>query len=165
MSNVLVIFQADTEATEQLALGVGVGAVEAEGSIRLRRLAATGAAEVGHKGYGKLQATDLIWANTIVVGLESARPRAEELEGLLSLLSGSDPGELGGKQGWTFSAEGLAGDRTEAQIFIESALQVAGVVVLPVAVLHFAVGQEMLEQMKEAGRMSARLNQTKQGTI
>lgn len=161
MSNVLVIFQADTEATEQLALAVGVGAVEAEGSIRLRRLAATGAAEVGHKGYGKLQAADLLWANTIVVGLESPRPRAEELEGLLSLLSGADPGELGGKQAWTFRAEGLAGDRTEAQVFVESALQVAGVVVLPVAILHFAVGQEMLEQMKEAGRMSARLNQTK----
>ncbi len=161
MSNVLVIFQADTEATEQLALAVGVGAVEAEGSIRLRRLAATGAAEVGHKGYGKLQAADLLWANTIVVGLESPRPRAEELEGLLSLLSGADPGELGGKQAWTFRAEGLAGDKTEAQVFVESALQVAGVVVLPVAILHFAVGQEMLEQMKEAGRMSARLNQTK----
>jgi hypothetical protein len=161
MSNVLVIFQADTEATEQLALAVGVGAVEAEGSIRLRRLAATGAAEVGHKGYGKLQAADLLWANTIVVGLESPRPRAEELDGLLSLLSGADPGELGGKQAWTFRAEGLAGDKTEAQVFVESALQVAGVVVLPVAILHFAVGQEMLEQMKEAGRMSARLNQTK----
>jgi hypothetical protein len=70
MSNVLVIFQADTEATEQLALAVGVGAVEAEGSIRLRRLAAADAVEVGHRSYGKLQAPDLLWANTIVVGLE-----------------------------------------------------------------------------------------------
>src|ERR1700679_1951638 len=137
MSNVLVIFQADTEATEQLALAVGVGAVEAEGSIRLRRLAPAGAVEVGHKGYGKLQEADLLWANTIVVGLESPGPRAEELDGLLSLLSGADPGELGGKQAWTFGAEGLVGDRTEAQVFVESALQVAGVVVLPVAILHF----------------------------
>ena len=30
MSNVLVMFQADTEHTEQMALAVGVGAVEAE---------------------------------------------------------------------------------------------------------------------------------------
>ena len=161
MGNVLVIFQADTEATEQLALAVGVGAVEAEGSIRLRRLTAAGAPEVGHKGYGKLQAPDLLWANTIVVGLESPMPRADELDDLLSLLSGAHPGELSGKQAWTFRADGLDAERTEAQVFVESALQVAGVVVLPVAILHCAVGQEMLEQMKEAGRMSARLNQTK----
>src|ERR1700678_754325 len=162
MSNVLIIFQADTEATEQLALAAGVGAVEAEGSIRLRRLTAVGAPEVGHKGYGKLQAADLLWANTIVVGLESPRPRAEELEGLLSLLSGADPGALGGKQAWTFRAEGLDAERTEAQVFVESALQVAGVVMLPAAILHFAVDREMLEQMKDAGRMSARLSKTKQ---
>jgi hypothetical protein len=61
MSNVLVMFQADTEHTEQMALAVGVGAVEAEASIRLRRLAAPGAIEVAHRGYGKLQAADLLW--------------------------------------------------------------------------------------------------------
>jgi hypothetical protein len=55
MSNVLVMFQADTEHTEQMALAVAVGAVEAEASIRLRRLAVHGAVEVAHKGYGKLQ--------------------------------------------------------------------------------------------------------------
>ncbi len=86
MSNVLVVFQTDTEHTEQLALAVGVGAVEAEASIRLRRLAAPGAAEVAHKGYGKLQAADLLWADTVVVGLESPTPRPEELDALLSLL-------------------------------------------------------------------------------
>ena len=161
MSNVLVIFQADTETTEQFALAVGMGAVEAEGNIRLRRLAAVDAIEVGHRGYGKLQAPDLLWANTIVVGLESPRPRVEELQGLLSLLSGADPRELGGKQAWTFRAEGLVEERTEAQVFVESALQVAGIVILPAGIRHFAVGQEVLEQMKEAGRLSARLNQTK----
>ena len=161
MSNVLVIFQADTESTERLALAVGVGAVEAEGSIRLRRLTTAGAPEVGHKGYGKLQAADLLWAHTIVVGLELPRPRAAELGGLVSLLSEADPGELGGKQAWTFRAEGLVAERTEAQVLVESAFQVAGVVVLPAATLHFAVGRKMLEQMKEAGRMSARINQTK----
>ena len=83
MSNVLVMFQADTEHTEQMALAVGVGAVEAEASIRLRRLAAPGAVEVAHKGYGKLQAADLLWANTIVIGLESPTPKPEELRRLV----------------------------------------------------------------------------------
>ena len=49
MSHVLVVFQADTEQTEQLALAVGVGAVESEAGIRLRRLRTPGAVEVGHK--------------------------------------------------------------------------------------------------------------------
>ncbi len=100
MSNVLVMFQADSEQTEQLALAVAVGAVEAEASIRLRRLAAPGAVEVAHKGYGKLQSIDLLWADTIVVGLESPTPRIEELEGLLSLLSAIDRDELDGKRAW-----------------------------------------------------------------
>ena len=159
MSNVLVIFQADTERTEQMALAVGVGAVEAEANIRLRRLAAPGTAELAHKGYGKLQEADLLWANTMVVGLESPRPKAAELDGLLSLLSAVDPGQLGGKQAWTFGPDGLSQDRTEAQVFVESSLQIAGLVVLPANVLHFAAGNDMTEQMKEAGRMSARLNE------
>ena len=134
MSNVLVIFQADTEHTEQMALAVAVGAVEAEANIRLRRLAAPGAVEVAHKGYGKLQAADLLWADTIVVGLESSTPRAEELEGLLSLLGELDRVQFEGKQAWTFGPEGMTMNRTESQIFIESALHVAGLAVLPMAI-------------------------------
>ncbi len=160
MSNVLVIFQADTERTEQMALAVGVGAVEAEANIRLRRLAAPGTAELAHKGYGKLQEADLLWANTVVVGLESPRPKAAELNGLLSLLSAVDPGRLSGRQAWTFGPDGLSQDPTEAQVFVESSLQIAGLVVLPSNVLHFAAGNDMTEQMKEAGRMSGRLNHT-----
>jgi hypothetical protein len=99
MSNVLVMFQADTEHTEQMALAVGVGAVEAEASIRLRRLAAPGAVEVAYKGYGKLQASDLFWANTVVIGLESPTPKSGELGGLLSLLIEIEQGELKGKHG------------------------------------------------------------------
>jgi hypothetical protein len=154
MSNVLVIFQADTEHTEQLALAVGVGAVEAEASIRLRRLAAPGAAEVAHKGYGKLQKADLLWANTVVVGLESAAPRAEELGGLLSLLSEVDSGDLNGKQAWTFSPEGLTASRSEAQIFVESALRVAGLAVLAMEILAVRDGHDLVGRMKQAGRLS-----------
>jgi hypothetical protein len=153
MSNVLVMFQADSEHTEQLALAVSVGAVEAEASIRLRRLAAPGAVEVGHKGYGKLQAADLLWANMVVVGLEAATPKAEELGGLLSLLSEVDPGELNGKQAWTFSHDGLTATRSEAQIFVESALRVAGIAVLSMEILVTEDG-DSISRMKEAGRLS-----------
>jgi hypothetical protein len=155
MSSVLVIFQADTEHTEQMALAVGVGAVEAEANIRLRRLAAPDAVEVAHKGYGKLRTADLLWANTIVIGLESDTPRADELGGLLSLLSELDPGELNGKQAWTFTPDGLATNRSESQIFVESALRVAGLAVLPMEILSTEKGDDLIGGMKEAGRLSA----------
>ena len=161
MSNVLVIFQADTERTEQLALAVAVGAVEAEANIRLRRLAAPGAAEVAHKGYGRLQQPDLLWANTVVVGLESPTPRAEDLEGLLSLLSAVDPGQLRERQAWTFGPEGPLHDRTEAQTVVESSLQIAGLEILPVAALHFEAGKDQIDQMKMAGRALGQLGRIK----
>jgi hypothetical protein len=156
MSNVLVIFQADTEHTEQMALAVAVGAVEAEANIRLRRLAAPGAVEVAHKGYGKLQAADLLWADTVVVGLESSTPRAEELEGLLSVLGEIEPMQFEGKQAWTFGPAGLTASRTESQIFVESALHVAGLAVLPIAIPSTGNGDGLIDWMKEAGRRSTR---------
>jgi hypothetical protein len=155
MSNVLVIFQADTERTEQMALAVGVGAVEAEGSIRLRRLAGPDAVEVSHKGYGKLQAADLLWAKIIVVGLESGTPRAEEVDGLLSVLGSVDEGELDGKRAWTFNPEGLVVERSEAQVFVESALRVAGLVVISSNSLPNGGGDDVIDQMKRAGRFLA----------
>jgi hypothetical protein len=155
MSNVLVMFQADTEHTEQMALAVGVGAVEAEANIRLRRLAAPGAVEVAHRGYGKLQAADLLWANSIVIGLESPAPKSEELGGLLSLLREIDPGKLNGKQAWTFTPEGLIPGRSEAQSLAESALQAAGMVVLPTETLSARSGEDLIGRMKEAGRLLA----------
>jgi hypothetical protein len=153
MGNVLVMFQADSEDTEQLALAVSVGAVEAEASIRLRRLAAPSAVEMGHKGYGKLQAADLLWANIVVVGLEAATPKTEELGGLISLLGEANPGELNGKQAWTFSQEGLTATRSEAQIFVESALQAAGIAVLSMEVL-VPRDSDSIGRMKKAGRLS-----------
>lgn len=155
MSNVLVMFQADTEHTEQMALAVGVGAVEAEASIRLRRLAAPGAVEVAHKGYGKLQAADLLWANSVVVGLESPTPKSQELAGLLSLLSEIDPGKLNGKQAWTFNPDGLAG-KSEAQNLVESALRVVGMVVPPTEILSTGSGEDLIGRMKEVGRFLAK---------
>jgi flavorubredoxin len=156
MSNVLVMFQADTELTEQMALAVGVGAVELEANIRLRRLAAPGAVEVAHKGYGKLQAADLLWANSVVIGLESPTPKSEELGGLLSLLSEIDPGKLYGKQAWTFSPDGSMAGKSEAQNFVESALRVAGMVVLPGDILSAGSGEDLITRLKEVGRTLAR---------
>ena len=155
MSNVLVMFQADTEHTEQMALAVGVGAVEAEASIRLRRLAAPGAVEVAHKGYGRLQAADLVWANSVVIALESPTPKMEELGGLLSLLSEIDPDVLNGKQAWTFSSEDPTSRKSEAQNLVESALQVAGMVVLPKELLSAGTGEELISRIKEVGRSLA----------
>ena len=153
MSNVVVIFQTNTEYTEQLALALAVGAVEAEAKIRLRRLAREGALEVGHKGYGKLQPSDLLWANTVVVGLEAQQPRAGDLDGLLAALSGVDPGELDRKQAWTFGADGMTAERTEAQVFVEGALQAAGMTVLPAVVLDAV---DPVERMKAVGRRLGR---------
>jgi hypothetical protein len=148
MSNVLVIFQANTERTEQFALAVAVGAVESEASIRLRRLAAPGSVEVGHKGYGTLKEADLLWADVIVVGLEDERP-SEELDALLSALTATDKTSFPQKHAWTFGAGGVAAAKTEAQRAVEEALRTAGLTVLPAVVPD---ANDMTEQMKEAGQ-------------
>jgi hypothetical protein len=155
MSNVLVMFQADSEHTEQMALAVGVGAVEAEASIRLRRLAAPGAVEVAHRGYGKPQTADLLWANIVVIGLESPSPRTEELDGLLSLLTEIDPGELNGKQAWTFNPGGLITGRSEAQFLVESAVQRAGIEVLRMEIESAGASEDLISRMKDIGRSVA----------
>jgi hypothetical protein len=151
MSNVLVIFQANTERTEQLALAVAVGAVESEASIRLRRLVTTGSVEVGHKGYGTLKESDLLWADTIVVGLEDSH-RSEELDGLLSALNGVEKAKFNQKHAWTFGPEGTSATKTEAHSYVEGAFRKAGVTLwtgMPDAV-------EMTEFMKETGRLLAK---------
>ena len=156
MSNVLVMFQADTQTTEQMALAVGVGAVEAEANIRLRRLSALGAVEVAHRGYGKLQAADLLWADSVAIALESPIPRPEELGGLISLLREIDPGRLNGKQAWTFSSEDSISGKSEAQNLVESALRVAGMVLLPTETSTAGNGGDLIGQMKAVGRLLAK---------
>jgi hypothetical protein len=154
MSNVVIIFQADTEHTEQMALAVGLGAVEAEANIRLRRLAAPGAVEVAHKGYGKLKAADLLWANAVVIGLESPTPKNEELGDLLSVLTELNPGELNGKQAWTFSPES-PWSSSEAQNLVESALRVAGITLLPKEILRAGSREDLISRMNQVGRSLA----------
>ena len=153
MSHVLVVFQADTEQTEQLALAAGVGAVEAEAGIRLRRLRKPGAVEVGHKGYGTLREADLLWADTVVVGLEEQRAGTEELDGLLMILKELDPGQMKGKRAWTFGVEGIAAGKTEAQRVVEEALLAAGITPLPSVVSD---ASDATERMKDVGRQLGR---------
>jgi hypothetical protein len=153
MSHVLVVFQADTEQTEQLALAVGVGAVESEAGIRLRRLRMPGAVEVGHKDYGTLREADLLWADTVVVGLEGERAGTEELDGLLVVLRELDPVQMKGKAAWTFGAQGIAPEKTEAQRAVEEALLSVGIPPLPAVVSD---GKNKTEQMKEIGRQLGR---------
>jgi len=150
MSHVLIIFQSNTEPIERLALAVAVGAVEAEGLIRLRRLAAPGAPEVGHQSYGTIKRADLEWAETVVVGLEHAEPVADELGPLLELLS---EGGFSGKRGWTFTEAGPSGEPTAAQTLIEGALQEAGIRVGRPGALG-GPGDLLSDTMKALGRLS-----------
>jgi hypothetical protein len=153
MSHVLVIFQADTERTEQMALAVGVGAVESEAGIRLRRLRTPGAVEVGHKGYGTLREADLLWADTVVVGLEEERAETEELDGLLVILKELDSGQMKGKRAWTFSAQGIAEGKTEAQRVVEESFVAAGITLSP---LMASDASDATERLKEVGRQLGR---------
>ena len=153
MSHVLVIFQADTERTEQLALAVGVGAVESEASIRLRRLRKPGMLEVGHKGYGTLREADLLWADTVVVGLEGKMPDTEELNGLLEVVAGLDADQMKGKEVWTFGAKGIAAEKTEAQTIAEGSLLASGMTLSSIGVSE---ASDLMERMKDAGRQLGR---------
>jgi hypothetical protein len=150
MSKVLVVFQANTEQVEQLALAAAVGAVEAKALIRLRRLAAADAPEVGHKSYGRLQAGDLLWADAVLIFLEDARPNFEELDPMLDLLSEAERPEA---MAWTLRADGVAAPKTEAQATLEKALIAAGFTMMP-----FEDAEESadpLPRMKLLGRQAA----------
>jgi hypothetical protein len=153
MSHVLIVFQADTEQTEQLALAVGVGAVESEAGIRLRRLRTPGAVEVGHKGYGTLREADLLWADTVVVGLENEKVGTEELDGLRVILKELDPTQMKGKRAWTFGGEGIAAGKTEAQRVVEESLLAAGITPSSLVVSD---ASDITERMKDVGRQLGR---------
>jgi hypothetical protein len=150
MGRVLIIFQANSEAMEQLALAVAVGAVEAEGAIRLRRLAAADAPELAHKSYGRLQEDDLRWADVIVAGLEDEEPQLDDLGPLFEMLREVD---LAGKRGWSFGPGGPDAGVSEAQTRVEAELQRARAVVIRGGVS--AGSGDLIARMKDWGRMSA----------
>jgi hypothetical protein len=148
MSNVLVVFQANSEEVEQLALSIAVGAVESEALIRLRRLAAADAPEVGHKSYARLQAGDLMWAEICVVILEDAVPNFEELDPMLDLLSEI---ERRGVLAWTLGAGGPDAPKTEAQSVVERALRDAGFLVMQP---DSPDPEDQIPPMKRLGRLA-----------
>jgi len=150
MANVLILFQANTEPVEQLALAVAVGAVESEGLIRLRRLAGPDAPEVGHRSYGELRGADLSWADVIVVGLEAAAPSREELGGLFDLLRETP---LAAKRAWTFGPAGPDAALTEARSQVVQALEAAKVSLLPLGMQSGP--EDPIARMKLYGRLSA----------
>ena len=154
MGHVLIIFQANYEPVEQLALAVAVGAVEGEALIRLRRLATPASPEVGHKSYGNLAAADLIWADSIVVGLEDPTPALGELSPLLNLLNELNGSAYSGvlKRALTFNAQGLGTSPTSAQFLLDEALVASGFTLLTHRDLS---SLPLLEQMKQLGRAAA----------
>jgi len=152
MSHVLILFQANTEPVEQLALAVAVGAVEAESLIRLRRLATADAPEVAHKSYGRLSSADLLWADVLVVGLEAATPDPAELGPLFDLLKETP---LPSKRGWTFGPGGPDAPPTEAQSLVVQALQAANVTLLPLGPEPDSGDRDLIARMKLCGRLSA----------
>ena len=153
MSNVLILFQTNNEPVEQLALSVAVGAVEAGGLIRLRRLAGSGAPEVGHKSYGKLQPADLLWANAIIIGLEDAVPNSEELDPLLELLLQAP---MSAKQAWTFGQQGPDAPPTQAQLQVLNALQAADVTILSLG--SASDSADLISRMKQCGHLTVLSN-------
>jgi hypothetical protein len=149
MAHVLIVFQADTEATEQLALAVAVGAVEAEASIRLRRLTHPGSPELGHQGYGQLQGSDLAWADTIAVLLESPTPA--DLAALLDLLAAMPPA-AGPKRSSILDMSKPPNLLSEA---LADAFRAAGIASFEIFQNADAAQEELLAAMKRAGHQAA----------
>jgi len=100
--NVLVVFSSTRGETERLALTVGVGAIQARGSIRLRRLTPTAAAaaepaspserqtfERMARDYVAPRPADPPWADVII--LAPSRRDVRDLEAYIDQLAVSGP--------------------------------------------------------------------------
>jgi hypothetical protein len=76
--NVLVVFYCCTGETESLALAAAVGAVQARGNIRMRRLKDAGEdipesvdnLERMRREYVPPTAADIAWADAVIVGMD-----------------------------------------------------------------------------------------------
>lgn len=149
MTNFLIAFQATEEWTEGLALALGLGAVQRGGNIRLRHLGDPGAARLAHQGYGRIKADDLLWAECVAVGVESARPEAELEELLTPVRTVPDGVALERKRAVVFgaSAAGVA--------YVGEALRGAGFALLAE---DFSVGELSPEWMVSVGNRLAEMS-------
>src|SRR6185369_15618286 len=76
--NVVVIFYSCSGETEKLALAAAVGAVQARGSIRMRRLTDSGEDSPEHnddlvrmrREYVPPAAADILWADAVIVAMK-----------------------------------------------------------------------------------------------
>jgi hypothetical protein len=67
--NILVIFHSEDADGENLALTLALGAVQAKGDIRLRRLGTETPANSIHEGYIAPRDQDLEWADALVLAI------------------------------------------------------------------------------------------------
>lgn len=137
--NVLVVFYSRYGTAEQLALAVGLGAIQAKGSIRLRRLpdlaspdtiAADGSwrehLERMNRDYVAPRPADPAWADVVVLATSSASP--EEVEQYCRSLQAALPltGKLAGPV--------TPGNREDALRTVYAAAACAGFLVVPAGI-------------------------------
>jgi hypothetical protein len=103
MANFLILFQATHDLPEQLALALGLGAVQQGGSIRLRLLSPADTPALMHQGYGRLKPADLAWADFITLGLEAGQPLSE-IEYIFQSLPALPAHSLSAKHVYLYSA-------------------------------------------------------------
>ena len=137
---VLVVFYSRYGATEQVALAAGLGAIQARGSIRLRRLAdlaepqvidadpqwKTARARMG-RDYVEPRPVDPVWADVII--LATPDESVVEVEAYCALLRTLGP--MAGKIGVPLAAGG--GEAALTSLY--GAAAAAGLVVVPACAL------------------------------
>ena len=157
MNHVLVIFQATETRTENLALAAGLGAVESGASIRLRHLDPSPASALGHKGYGTLKATDLEWADGVVVGVEAENPikEFEEFTGLIHHLAANN--SLAGKKAWAFGPEGRRSEECASVAYLNTVIDAADMILVEDAVPAREFFSDAAEYVTSAGQILANL--------
>lgn len=132
--NVLVVFYSRYGAAEKLALAAGVGAIQARGNIRLRRVAdladaATIAADPAWQAhlarmtmdYVAPRPADPLWADVIVLATPASS--AAEVAGYVATLSSL--GSMAGR----IAAPLCPGDAPEALRAVHAAAEAAGLTV------------------------------------
>lgn len=171
--NVLVVFYSRYGRTERLALAAGVGAIQARGSLRLRRVADLAAREVidasaawrdnldrMNRDYVTPRPADADWADVIVLGTPA--DTAAEIEGYCAWLRST--GTMAGKVAAPLSPGG--GDSALATIYAAAAC--AGMIVAPqvpagdeaAAREHGRRVTEMARALKESNAVTTRSDST-----